>query len=117
MIFSDDWDDENVIEKTSSRDFTEEDLELLKKPLPANPCDCCHVTIACRDTIPCPCENRREYKNAVRPYRDAGIYKYAEMLRQRDAVKKNIAALNKELDRLNGEILKVTLISGESPQF
>lgn len=52
--------------------FTTEDLELLKTPLPYNPCLTCGVGAAC-----CGCPEGREHLEKVKRYKELNIYDIA----------------------------------------
>lgn len=73
-------------------DFEKGDLDLLKRPLPQNPCSNCQSRL---DGSCCGCPESREYEALVKPYRDAGVYDLASKMKQ-------IKALIIESNRIAG---------------
>ena len=76
-----------------SREFTDEELSLLKKPLPENPCRACGEKETC-----CGCQYQAAYHKAIKEYEDKGLYKLALALGRRKHLKKEIGTLQSELD-------------------
>lgn len=92
-----------MIKKTIIK-FTDEDFELLSKPIPSNPCD------SCRDNFSCAgCFNRIAYGHKIKPYKDAGIFEYAETLRKirdaNDLIEKTKIKINVLINTLPDEIV------------
>lgn len=94
------------MKKIETYEFDKRDLELLKMPLPINPCitKCHGGMIGC-----CGCSEVFEYEKKIKEYKDRNIYSVAqEIQKARDNVekvrelKKDISVLEKETE----EILK-----------
>lgn len=68
--------------------FSDDDLKLLKQPIPINPCSHCLDSGSC-----CGCPKERDYCTAIKPYRDANILIFADIIR-------NIRNKRCEADRL-----------------
>lgn len=85
--------------------FTDEDFELLSKPIPFNPCDYCRAGYSC-----CGCPSRTEYDKKIKPYKDAGIFEYAVTLREiraaNELIKNTKRELNSLIDTLPDEIVR-----------
>lgn len=82
-----------------SEGFTEESLELLKTPLPKNPCATCNMGVAC-----CGCPDGRMYHEKVEPYKKLGVYDIACDLRDIAKRQKEIADIKARLPK---EIIKI----------
>lgn len=67
-------------------EFTNEDYELLSRPIPINPCSTC-VNTWCSD-----CTEEHIYKSIMKSYKDANIIEFAEKI---SAIQKAIRELNK----------------------
>lgn len=74
---------------------TEEGLELLKKPLPENPCSACNMGVACRG-----CPEGRVYLDRVEPYKELGVYDIACELR-------HITKIEKEMEEKQNELATI----------
>lgn len=82
----------------STNIFTDEDIELLKTPLPKDPCTTCGIEIVC-----CGCPKGSEYGEIIRPYKQAGIYELACKLKTREYRLKEIKACEKEIEEIEKE--------------
>lgn len=82
-----------------SEGFTEESLELLKTPLPKNPCATCNMGVAC-----CGYPDGRMYHKEVEPYKKLGVYDIACDLRDIAKRQKEIADIKARLPK---EIIKI----------
>lgn len=78
--------------------FSDEDLKLLKQPIPIDPCSHCPDSAYC-----CGCPEERDYRTAIKPYRDANILIFADIIRnirnkrcEADRLLKHSKELNKE---------------------
>lgn len=78
--------------------FSDDDLKLLKQPIPINPCSHCLNFGSC-----CGCPEERDYCTAIEPYRDANILIFADIIRnirnkrcEADRLLKHSKELNKE---------------------
>lgn len=78
---------------------TEEGLELLKKPLPKNPCSTCNMGVAC-----CGCPEGREYLDRVEPYKELGVYDIACELRDIASMEKEIKEKQKEVADMKAKL-------------
>ena len=85
--------------------FTDEDFELLSRPIPSDPCKDCRDRFGC-----CGCPSGTAYGNIIKPYKDAGILEYANTIRKiRDAnelIKKTKREMNALIDTLPDEIVR-----------
>ncbi len=77
----------NVKEQTIYT-FSDDDLKLLKQTIPISPCSHCFDSSIC-----CGCPEQRDYRTAIKPYRDANILIFADIIR-------NIRNKRCEADRL-----------------
>jgi len=80
-----------------SYELEEGDLELLRIPLPYNPCLVCadRYTGGC-----CGCPPMREYNKASQEYVTRGIYEIAVDLKTLTSWKEKIAEMSEEYDRV-----------------
>ncbi len=85
--------------ETVSYEFTEADLELLKKPLPDAPCQKCKVTDSC-----CGCPEYESYKRMIQPYEDNGIFDLAFALRAMTSLKKQMNELQEKYEEYEKDI-------------
>lgn len=76
--------------------FDENDKNLLKVPLPDNPCNGCRMVADC-----CGCPSANAYREAIQPYKDANIFEIAQKLKRRNELHEKIFQYNKELEELN----------------
>lgn len=90
--------------------FTDEDFELLSKPIPLNPCNDCRDRFGC-----CGCQAGTEYGNRIKPYKDAGIFGYAVTLKEiRDAnnlIKETKRKINALINDLPDEIVRNIILN------
>lgn len=91
------------MEKVTTIKFTNEDIQMLKRPIPDNQCEICSDAGAC-----CGCPTGKRYEDAVKPYKDAGIYAIAIMLRRKAAIRKEIEKLNAETEKIDGELRRLS---------
>jgi len=85
-------------------EFDERDLELLRMPLPKNPCEihCNGGMIGC-----CGCSEIFEYEKVVEEYKERGIYNIAlEIQKVRDNMEK-VCELMKEITSLTNESMSI----------
>ena len=80
-------------------EYTQEDKVMLKKPLPANPCDKCTAGTAC-----CGCPDVLKYAEQVQPYRDAGIYDIARKMEKMREMEQQAKAIIAEYSKMNAEL-------------
>ncbi len=81
--------------ETVSYEFTEKDLELLKKPLPVAPCQ----NASC-----CGCPEYDAYKNLVLSYENNGIYDFAFTLRAMNSLKQQISELQEKYEEYENKL-------------
>lgn len=83
--------------KVITRTFDKEDVELIKKYLPDNPCESCDASLGC-----CGCQAQRDYEATyVKPLKDAGIYEYAvHYSRYLDSFRRHKWGIQAELEAL-----------------
>lgn len=77
-----------VIKEQTIYTFSDDDLKLLKQPIPINPCSHCLDSGSC-----CGCSEERKYQTAIKPYRDNNLLVFADTIR-------NIRKMRSESDRL-----------------
>lgn len=82
-------------------EFSELDKELLKNPLPHDPCHNCPDISYC-----CGCPEGSEYVHQIKPYKDAGIYDIASKIRYILDMQSEIESHEKEIIRLQAEFEK-----------
>ena len=82
-----------------SNGVTNEGLELLKTPLPKNPCSTCGMGIAC-----CGCPKGREYDKRVKPYKELGVYDIALSLRHIADLEREIKEKQNEVDDIKNNL-------------
>lgn len=80
-------------------EYTQEDKVMLRKPLPPNPCDTCAAGAEC-----CGCPDGRKYAEAVKPYKDAGIYDIARKMEKMREMEKQARAIVSEYQKMNDEL-------------
>ena len=85
--------------KTVSYEFTEKDLELLKKLLPVAPCQKCKDDAFC-----CGCPEYDAYKNLVLSYENNGIYDFAFTLRAMNSLKQQISELQEKYEEYENKL-------------
>lgn len=82
--------------------LADEDKYLLSKSLPSNPCyDRCDA-IDRRSC--CGCHLEKEYIEKVKPYKEAGIYEYAQIIGKIKSAKGKICRLQKDIEQLYSEL-------------
>ncbi len=91
------------MKKTQTITYTQDDYDLLKKPLPPNPCDTCGAGYEC-----CGCPKGYEHKEKIQPYKDSDIYDIAILLYQRQKKLNQIAALTAEIQDIDGKLFGET---------
>ena len=87
------------MKKVEIIEYTQEDYELLKKPLPNDPCSTCRAGYEC-----CGCPEEREYASKVKPYKDAGIYEVAVLLNRRKININKMEELTKEIAKIDNDL-------------
>lgn len=83
-----------------SEGFTKESLDLLKKPLPKNPCSTCNGS-ACW----C-CHDGRIYLEKAEPYKNLNVYDIACELRDIASIEKEIEEKQKEIADMKAKLPK-----------
>lgn len=82
--------------------ITDEDKELLKKPLPINPCNNrCPDRHSC-----CGCPKLTEYDKTIKAYQDADIYVWALTIGSVNEVEEKIKELEEEKKQLISKLPK-----------
>ena len=92
------------MKKIVKYEFTEQELELLKKQLPQNPCIKCEL-----NGVPgcCGCQEAIIYENSIKIYKDLGIFDIArEIQMARDYLNK-MEELRKELQLLDTKVMEI----------
>lgn len=74
--------------------FTDEDFELLSKKIPKSPC------LKCDERGCCGCPDERYYHEKIKPYKDAGIFEYAETIRKIRNMNDDIKNLKRKINEL-----------------
>lgn len=80
---------------------TEKGLELLKKPLPKNPCSTCDMGVAC-----CGCLDGIMYLKKAESYKQLGVYDIACELRDIASMEKEIKEKQKEIADMKAKLPK-----------
>ena len=80
---------------------TEKGLELLKEPLPENPCSTCSMGVAC-----CGCPDGRLYLEQTKRYKQLGVYDIACELRDIASMEKEIKEKKKEVADMKAKLPK-----------
>lgn len=85
--------------------FDNEDIKLLNTVLPKNPCDKCYSKgLYCLG-----CNQEREYRNIISPYKERNIYDYAILIRRKNEIDSEIKRLEEEKENINKEFPKELL--------
>lgn len=81
--------------------LTDEDIRLLSKPLPLNPC-----LVRCRGdrSACCGCPEQSKYAKVIKPYEEAGVLEYAVTMEQITALKSIIKQTEKSIDDLYAKL-------------
>lgn len=87
------------IETVTTITLTDEDIKLIKTPLPQSPCKGCSMGIGC-----CGCPEHTEYLKHLKPYEDNNILDIAKDVSTLIATKERIDALLKTYHKLWNEI-------------
>lgn len=92
------------MKKIVTYQLDEEDIELLKKEIPDNPCNIkCHGGfIGC-----CVCPDICEYADTVKIYKDKGIFNIALEIKRIKENKKQIQQLQEKIKELEEESIKI----------
>lgn len=90
------------MKKIVTYEFTEEDKKLLATPLPDHPCEGCIDSIGC-----CGCSKGRAYTEAIKPYKEAGIYDIAVKLKELETLQSKRKALQIEIEKKEKEVAKI----------
>ena len=77
----------------------DEDLVLLRKVIPADPCKGCPDVMGC-----CGCNEGKRYSEEVKPYKDAGIYEIAKTIRTIADKTELLSKTHKEIDSLKASL-------------
>lgn len=80
--------------------FSEEDMELLKKELPDNPCLSCGINY----TICSGCSESSAYKNKINVYRDRNIFDFAKTLKDIHKLGLSIKDMQNKVEKLTSEL-------------
>lgn len=81
-------------------EFTNEDYELLSRPIPVNPCSTC-VNNYCSD-----CTEKHTYNSIMKSYKDANIIEFAE----------KVAVIQETIRKINRNKKLVRDLIGELPE-
>lgn len=79
--------------------ITDEDKELLSKSLPHDPCKRCQDAGYC-----CGCPKESNYQAMIKPYKDAGILEYAEIIEEIRRMTGEIKILETSIDKRYEEL-------------
>lgn len=82
-----------------SNGINKESLELLKAPLPKNPCSTCSMGAAC-----CGCPDGREYLERIKSYKELNVYDIACQLRDIAEIEKEIRKKQNEIDNIKNNL-------------
>ena len=94
------------MKETVNYSFDSEDIELLKKPIPNDPCNKCSDRVGC-----CGCNEHDIYREAIKPYKDRNIFEIANKLRTRNKIKQSIEESYSKISDINKELEKYNLPS------
>lgn len=77
-----------------------EDIKMLQREIPVDPCEKCRM-IGC-----CGCQDKREWEEKMREYRDQDLFSYAQIVAQMQETKRKIAKLQQEYDCQKNQLPK-----------
>ena len=78
--------------------FSDDDLKLLKQPIPIDPCSHCPDSVYC-----CGCPEERKYQTTIKPYRDNNLLVFADTIRNIRKKRSESEHLLKRSKELNKE--------------
>ena len=79
--------------------FSDEDIKMLKIPLPYNPCEYCGGKEYC-----CGCQKEREYVHKVNKYKELGIYDIACNIQEVHHIQASIRDFENKIRSLQTEL-------------
>ena len=79
--------------------FSDEDIKMLKIPLPYNPCEYCGGKEYC-----CGCQKEREYVHKITKYKELGIYDIARNIQEVRHIQVSIRDLENKIRSLQTEL-------------
>lgn len=81
-----------------SKIYTKEEIELLKKPLPKDPCFGCHSAF-CGD-----CHEQEHYEEKIKPYVEKGLFDIASRIFLIKDFEEKIEQEKRELNHMKSEL-------------
>lgn len=78
--------------------FSDDDLKLLKQPIPIDPCSHCLDSGSC-----CGCPEERKYQTTIKPYRDNNLLVFVDTIRNIRKKRSESERLLKRSKELNKE--------------
>ena len=88
--------------------FSDEDIKMLKIPLPHNPCEYCSGKEYC-----CGCQKQSEYVHKITKYKELGIYDIACNIQEAHNIKASIRDFKNKISSLQTEL---EVVKGYIPQ-
>ena len=79
--------------------FSDEDIKMLKIPLPYNPCEYCGDKEYC-----CGCQKEREYVHKINKYKELGIYDIACNIQEVHHIQASIRDFENKIRSLQTEL-------------
>ena len=79
--------------------FSDEDIKMLKIPLPYNPCEYCGGKEYC-----CGCQKEREYVHKITKYKELGIYDIARNIQEVRHIQVSIRDFENKIRSLQTEL-------------
>ena len=79
--------------------FSDEEIKMLKNPLPYNPCEYCSGKEYC-----CGCQKEREYVHKITKYKELGIYDIARNSQEAHNIQARIRDFKNKISRLQTEL-------------
>ena len=79
--------------------FSDEEIKMLKNPLPYNPCEYCGGKEYC-----CGCQKEREYVHKITKYKEFGIYDIARNIQEVRHIQVSIRDLENKIRSLQTEL-------------
>ena len=88
--------------------FSDEDIKMLKIPLPYNPCEYCGGKEYC-----CGCQKQSEYVHKITKYKELGIYDIACNIQEAHNIQASIRDFKNKISSLQTEL---EVVKGYIPQ-
>ena len=79
--------------------FSDEEIKMLKNPLPYNPCEYCMGQEYC-----CGCQKEREYVHKITKYKELGIYDIARNIQEVYRIQASIRDFENKIRSLQTEL-------------